>query len=78
MWGEWHYLYTRICGTAHYPQFAPHVPMDHMDERMELLGAYFALRRKRKRMTVDAFRKFLHKEDPDIRRRTRGGPAVDI
>ena len=77
MFGKWHYLYTRISATAHYPQCARDVPMEQMAETMELAGAFMEARRKTKVMTMDAFRKFLHKEDPAIQRRSRGGP-VDI
>jgi hypothetical protein len=72
MLGKWQYLYSRVKATATYHLFAPHMPMERMGERMHLAGAQMEARRKRRNMTMDAFRKFLHSEDPAIQRRNRG------
>jgi outer membrane murein-binding lipoprotein Lpp len=73
MWSKWHYLYHRLVLTANYANFRPNTPMDQMHLRMSLAAMDFETRRKNLKKSVSAFGKFLHKDDPAISRRNRGG-----
>jgi hypothetical protein len=66
MWGKWQYLYSRVAATATYNLFAPLVPMERMGERMQLASVMMEAKRKRLRMTMNAFRKSLHGDDTSI------------